>query len=58
MIDRQTVDGLLEQAYGLIQQGDAEQAIVVGNQLLEHRHARGFEIIAWPMNSKVVQPTP
>ena len=46
MIDRQTVDGLLEQAYGLIQQGDAEQAIVVGNQLLEHRHARGFEIIA------------
>jgi tetratricopeptide (TPR) repeat protein len=46
MIDRQTVDGLLEQAYSLIQQGDAEQAIIVGNQLLEHRHARGFEIIA------------
>lgn len=46
MIDRQSVDGLLEQAYGLIQQGEAEQAIVVGNQLLEHRHARGFEIIA------------
>lgn len=46
MIDRQTVDGLLEQAYSLIQQGDADQAIVVGNQLLEHKHARGFEIIA------------
>ena len=46
MIDRQTVDGLLEQAYNLIQQGDAEQAIIVGNQLLENRHARGFEIIA------------
>ncbi len=46
MIDRQTIDGLLEQAYNLIQQGDAEQAIIVGNQLLENRHARGFEIIA------------
>jgi tetratricopeptide (TPR) repeat protein len=46
MIDRQTVDGLLEQAYNLIQQGDAESAIAVGNQLLEHKHARGFEIIA------------
>jgi tetratricopeptide (TPR) repeat protein len=46
MIDRATVDGLLEQAYNLIQQGEAEQAIVVGKQLLEHKHARGFEIIA------------
>lgn len=46
MIDRQTVDGLLEQAYNLIQEGNAEQAIIVGNQLLENRHARGFEIIA------------
>jgi tetratricopeptide (TPR) repeat protein len=46
MIDRQTVDGLLEQAYNLIQQGDPEAAIAVGNQLLEQRHARGFEIIA------------
>jgi Tfp pilus assembly protein PilF len=46
MIDRQTVDQLLEQAYNFIQQGDAEQAIKLGNQLLEHRHARGFEIIA------------
>lgn len=46
MIDRQTVDGLLEQAYNLIQQGESDQAIVVGNELLKHRHARGFEIIA------------
>jgi tetratricopeptide (TPR) repeat protein len=46
MIDRRVVDGLLEQAYSLIQQGDAEQAIIVGNQLLENHHARGFEIIA------------
>lgn len=46
MIDRQAVDGLLEHAYNLIQQGDAEQAIAVGNQLLEQKHARGFEIIA------------
>ena len=46
MIDRQTIDGLLERAYNLIQQGDSEQAIAVGNELLKHRHARGFEIIA------------
>jgi tetratricopeptide (TPR) repeat protein len=46
MIDRRTVDGLLEQAYNLIQQGQSEQAIIVGNELLKHRHARGFEIIA------------
>jgi tetratricopeptide (TPR) repeat protein len=46
MIDRKTVDSLLEQAYNLIQQGESEQAIAVGNQLLENRHARGFEIIA------------
>lgn len=46
MIDRQTVDGLLEQGYSLIQQGEPEQAIAVGQQLLSHRHARGFEIIA------------
>lgn len=46
MIDRQAVDGLLEQAYNLIQQGDTDEAIRIGNQLLEHRHAKGFEIIA------------
>jgi tetratricopeptide (TPR) repeat protein len=46
MIDPQTVDSLLENAYNLIQSGEAEQAIAVGNQLLEQKHARGFEIIA------------
>lgn len=46
MIDPQTVDSLLENAYNLIQSGEAEQAIMVGNQLLEQKHARGFEIIA------------
>lgn len=46
MIDRQAVDNLLEQAYNLIQQGDAEKAIAVGTELLKQKHARGFEIIA------------
>ncbi|HEY9793961.1 MAG TPA: tetratricopeptide repeat protein [Candidatus Obscuribacterales bacterium] len=46
MIDPQTVDGLLEQAYNLIRQGQSEQAVAVGNELLKNRHARGFEIIA------------
>jgi tetratricopeptide (TPR) repeat protein len=46
MIDPQTVDGLLEQAYTLIRQGQSEQALAVGSELLQHRHARGFEIIA------------
>lgn len=46
MTDKQVLDQILEQAYGLIQQGEAEQAISLGNQLLEHRHARGFEVIA------------
>ena len=46
MIDRQVVDDMLEKAFGLIQQGDAEAAIVVGKQLLDVRNARGFEIIA------------
>jgi tetratricopeptide (TPR) repeat protein len=46
MIDRKTIDELLEQAYTFIQQGDADQAIKLGKQLLEHKHARGFEIIA------------
>ena len=45
-VDRAKVDALLEQAYSFIQQGYADKAIAAGNQLLEVRHARGFEIIA------------
>jgi tetratricopeptide (TPR) repeat protein len=46
MIDNRTVDGLLEEAYHLIRLGRSEEAVAVGQELLKHRHIRGFEIIA------------
>jgi tetratricopeptide (TPR) repeat protein len=46
MIEGRKVDGLLDQAYNLIEQGESEQAVMVGQELLRQRHARGFEIIA------------
>lgn len=40
------VEQLLDQAYAALEEGNADQAIALGKQLLEHRHARGFEIMA------------
>lgn len=42
----QAVEQLLDQAYAALEEGNADQAVALGNQLLEHRHARGFEVIA------------
>lgn len=46
MTTREAVEQLLDQAYAALEEGNADQAVALGNQLLEHRHARGFEIIA------------
>lgn len=46
MTTREAVDLLLDQAYAALQEGNADGAVALGQQLLEHKHARGFEIIA------------
>jgi tetratricopeptide (TPR) repeat protein len=46
MSDRQNVAQLLTKAYDLLESGDINQAIVLGKQLIELKHARGFVVIA------------
>lgn len=46
MTDRKMVDDLIDQAYAALHKANYGKAMTLGRELLQQRHARGFEIIA------------
>lgn len=45
-MDNESVDSLIDRGFELLEEGEFEQAIAVGNELLSGSHTSGFEILA------------